>query len=74
MRENVMGMKDDKAIFNVLFMGDFKNGKSTTINALIGDELLPISACDVTAVICKVVYGKDAEHIKVFKNGAAVQR
>ena len=31
----------NSSMFKILFMGTFKNGKSTTINALLGGDLLP---------------------------------
>ena len=60
------------SIFKVLVMGTFKNGKSTTINALVGKELLPVGATAATAVISQVLYGKDTANVKIFKNGSAV--
>ena len=43
--------------FNVAFIGQFKRGKSTLINALLGRELLPMDVAPVTTVITVVVYG-----------------
>lgn len=65
-----MGMKDDEGIFKVLFLGDFNTEKSTIINALIGDELLSIDVLVNTTVIHKVLYGRDTENIKMYKNGS----
>ena len=58
------------SIFKVLVMGTFKNGKSTTINALIGKELLPVGATATTAVISQVLYGSDTGNVKIFKNNS----
>lgn len=60
------------SIFKVLVMGTFKNGKSTTINALIGRELLPVGATAATAVISQVLYGTDTGNVKIFKNSSAI--
>lgn len=60
------------SMFKVLVMGTFKNGKSTTINALIGRELLPVGATAATAVISQVLYGTDTGHVKIFKNSSAI--
>ena len=47
------------SMFKILFMGTFKNGKSTTINALLGEELLPVGSLATTAIITQVVYGEN---------------
>jgi len=59
------------SMFKTLFMGTFKNGKSTTINAILGRELLPVAVTACTAVISQVVYGTDASHVRVFKAGSS---
>ncbi|NEQ35910.1 MAG: hypothetical protein F6K40_06260 [Okeania sp. SIO3I5] len=60
-----------KGIFNLLVFGEFKNGKSTLINALLGSKTLPAKAIPTTAIITVLVYGerqdvaiyeKDREH------------
>ncbi|MBR2894452.1 MAG: dynamin family protein, partial [Oscillospiraceae bacterium] len=56
----------NSSMFKILFMGTFKNGKSTTINALLGGDLLPVGATATTAVISQVVYGEDTNTVKVF--------
>ena len=61
--------KLNTSMFKALFMGTFKNGKSTTINAILGKELLPVGATAATAVISQVLYGKDCDHVKIYKNG-----
>lgn len=55
----------NSSMFKILFMGTFKNGKSTTINALLGGDLLPVGAIATTAVISQVVYGEDTNTVKV---------
>lgn len=59
-------LENDK--FKVLVIGEFKNGKSTFINAMMGDKVLPAYATPCTAVINEVVYGKDKRAILYFKN------
>ena len=44
--------------FKVMIMGNFKNGKSTFINAILGQEILPAYATPTTAIINEVKYGK----------------
>lgn len=60
------------SMFKMLFMGTFKNGKSTTINALLGQRLLPVGVTATTAVISQVVYGEDDGRVRIFKNGSPV--
>lgn len=56
----------NSSMFKILFMGTFKNGKSTTINALLGGDLLPVGATATTAVISQVVFGENSNEVKVF--------
>lgn len=44
--------------FNVLVIGAFSSGKSSMINALIGEELLPTGFLPETAVLGELHYGK----------------
>ncbi|EDX74232.1 Dynamin family protein [Coleofasciculus chthonoplastes PCC 7420] len=44
--------------FKVLVLGEFKRGKSTFINALLGDEILPAYAKPCTAIINEVKWGE----------------
>lgn len=54
--------------FKVLVIGEFKNGKSTFINSLMGEKILPAYSTPCTAVINEVVYGKDKRAVLFFKN------
>lgn len=56
----------NSSMFKILFMGTFKNGKSTTINALLGGNLLPVGVTATTAVISQVVYGQSVNTVKVY--------
>ena len=60
-----------QSMFKILFMGTFKNGKSTTINALLGQELLIVGTTAATAVISQVSYGDKNGLVRIFKNGLA---
>lgn len=46
--------------FVVSFVGRFKTGKSSLINALLGMEILPTKATTATTVITRIVYGSTA--------------
>lgn len=54
--------------FKVLVIGEFKNGKSTFINALMGEKVLPAYSTPCTAVINEVVYGREKRAMLYFKN------
>lgn len=43
--------------FKVLILGEFKRGKSTFINALLGQEILPSYAKPTTAIINEIKWG-----------------
>ena len=45
------------APFVVSFVGRFKTGKSSLINALLGMDILPTKATTATTVITRIVYG-----------------
>jgi GTPase Era involved in 16S rRNA processing len=42
--------------FNLVVFGEFKRGKTTFINALIGDELLPSAVIPITSVVTILAY------------------
>ena len=45
--------------FRVMVLGEFKRGKSTFINALLGEEVLPAFVTPCTAVINELKWGQD---------------
>ena len=45
-------------VFKILIVGEFKRGKSTFINAMLGQEILPAYATPCTAVINEVKWGE----------------
>lgn len=54
--------------FKTLIIGEFKRGKSTFINALLGQDVLPAYAIPCTAVINEVKYGPEKKAILHFTN------
>lgn len=54
--------------FKIQVIGSFKNGKSTFINSLLGEEVLPAYALPCTAVINEVKYGEEKKAILHFRN------
>lgn len=55
--------------FNLVVAGQFKRGKSTLINALLGAELLPVAVVPLTAVVTRLHYGDTPAARVVFENG-----
>ena len=54
--------------FKVLVIGSFKNGKSSFINSLLGEEILPAYSTPCTAVINEIKYGEKPKAIMHFKS------
>lgn len=54
----------------VLFLGDFKQGKSTLINAMLGKRVLPAYSIPCTAVINEIKYGALPNAVVHFENGS----
>ena len=60
-------LKDD--VFNVAIVGEFKRGKSTLINALLGSDVLPTDVLPATAALNKITYGISPLVRIEYKNG-----
>lgn len=70
--------KIESDTLKVLFLGDFKQGKSTLINAMLGKRVLPAFSIPCTAVINEIKYGDFPRAVVHFKktsilNGSASQ-
>ena len=52
----------------VSVIGQFKRGKSTLVNAILGDKILPVGIVPETAVVTTVEYGEKAASVH-FDNG-----
>jgi small GTP-binding protein len=55
--------------FNLVVMGAFKRGKSTLINALLGESLLPTAIVPLTSVVTILGYGEHLNIEVLFHNG-----
>ena len=55
----------------LVVLGEFKRGKSTLINALLGEELLPTAIVPLTAIPTVIEYGPRAGARVVFETGDA---
>jgi replication fork clamp-binding protein CrfC len=58
-----------KGVFRLLVLGDLKRGKSTFLNALIGENLLPSDVNPCTAILTVLRYGKEKRITVYFKDG-----
>ncbi|MDZ7377696.1 MAG: dynamin family protein, partial [candidate division KSB1 bacterium] len=63
-RENLQSER-----FRLVVLGQFKRGKSTFINALLGDRILPADVIPVTAVITEIHHGAEATAQVFFHEG-----
>lgn len=57
--------------FRVVVLGEFSRGKSTLINALLGERVLPASVNPTTAIINVIQYSKTPSYTLCYRNGAA---
>jgi GTP-binding protein EngB required for normal cell division len=53
--------------FNLVVLGQFKRGKTSLINALLGAEILPVGVIPLTSIATVLTYG-EALRIKVYFN------
>lgn len=65
---NKTSEKLSNSTFKIMVVGDFNSGKSTFINGLLGDYVLPTDVLECTAVITEVKYSKEKYAILHFKN------
>ena len=55
--------------FNLVVVGEFKRGKSTLINALLGRELLPTAVVPLTSVVTVIRFGRRDRMVVRFADG-----
>jgi GTP-binding protein EngB required for normal cell division len=55
--------------FNLAVLGQFKRGKTTLINALLGSKLLPTAVIPLTSIITLIKYGNKLRIEVFFKDG-----
>lgn len=63
--------KIEKNTFNLVVVGQFKRGKTSLINALLGADILPVAVVPLTSIVTIMTYG-DALRIKVYFNDGRV--
>ncbi|MBQ7990213.1 MAG: dynamin family protein [Oscillospiraceae bacterium] len=57
--------------FEVAIVGEFKRGKSTLINAILGQEVLPADVLPATATLNRVTYSKEPYVVVEYKDGTS---
>lgn len=58
--------------FNLVVLGQFKRGKTSLINALLGAEILPVAVVPLTSIATILKYG-DALRIQVFFDNGSMK-
>ncbi len=58
--------------FNLVVVGQFKRGKTTFINSLLGIPLLPTGVVPLTSIVTLLEYGDETE-VKVFYNDGRIE-
>ncbi|MFO0794676.1 MAG: dynamin family protein [Candidatus Brocadiaceae bacterium] len=56
--------------FNLVILGQFKRGKTTLINSLIGKEILPSSVVPLTSIVTILKFGNDIRCNIFMENGS----
>ncbi len=59
--------------FTLVVMGDFKRGKSTLVNALLGQEIAPSNVTPETVTINRFTYGSELHIVAHLANGGRMQ-
>lgn len=63
--------KIEKNTFNLVVVGQFKRGKTSLINALLGEDILPVAVVPLTSIVTIMTYDETLR-IKVYFNDGRV--
>jgi len=66
---NELKEKLEKNHFNLVVVGQFKRGKTTFINALLGDEILPTAVVPLTSIVTIIEFGRSLKGTVYFIDG-----
>lgn len=66
---NIASKNLRSSVFRLLVLGDMKRGKSTFLNALIGENLLPSDVNPCTALLTVLRFGSEKKVTVYFNNG-----
>ncbi|WPX08476.1 dynamin family protein [Anaerocellum danielii] len=61
--------KIEKNAFYLVVLGQFKRGKSTLVNYMLGANLLPTGVLPLTSVITKIYYSPEVKVDVIFESG-----
>ena len=67
-RELVKKLEEDR--FHLVVVGEFNHGKSTFVNALLGETVLPVGVTPTTAAIHHLKYAARPEATVVYQSGS----
>lgn len=56
----------------IAVIGQFSSGKSTFLNALLGQDILPTGITPITSKVCKICYGEDYILEILYKDGRKI--
>lgn len=59
--------------FNLVVLGEFNHGKSTFVNALLGEALVPVGITPTTATINHIVYGAEPRARVLLRDGGTIE-
>src|SRR5438309_7530961 len=59
--------------FNLVVLGQFKRGKSTLINALLGADLLPTAVVPLTSIVTIIQHGPQPRALVRFLDGRTLE-
>lgn len=62
----------NKDVYTVVVLGEFKRGKSTFVNALIGTKLLPMDVLPETATINAIMYNATPKLSVLYRDGREI--
>src|SRR6201996_502667 len=66
-REVVKKLEEDR--FPLVVVGEFNHGKSSFVNALLGETVLPVGVTPTTAAIHQLKYAETPESTVVYSSG-----
>lgn len=72
LRADITGVRLPKLAedrFNLVVLGEFNHGKSTFVNALLGEALLPVGITPTTATINHIIFGEQPSARAVLRDG-----
>ena len=64
----IMYFKCDFLLNEVILPGETSSGKSTLLNLILGEQLLPYSVLSTTSTICELKYGTTPKLVAHFKD------